>query len=96
MIKRKPIDSREDVEAKVARAKAAQEVWAKSSFKTRRLFLRVIQKYVLEHQREICNVSAKDSGKPMLDAAFGEILTTCEKIRWLLSEGEQALKPEPR
>merc|ERR1719506_2459117 len=32
----------------------------------------------------------------MLDAAFGEILTTCEKIRWLLSEGESALKPEPR
>ena len=96
VIKVKDIMTKEEVEEKVAKAEKAQETWAKSSFKTRRLLLRIIQKYVLEHQKEICNVSAKDSGKPMLDAAFGEILTTCEKIRWLLAEGEKALKPEAR
>jgi len=96
IIKEKPMMTKEEVEEKVAKAEKAQEQWAQSSFKTRRLLLKVIQKYVLEHQREICVVSAKDSGKPMLDAAFGEILTTCEKIRWLLAEGEQALKPEKR
>lgn len=96
VIKRMKIMSKEEVELKVKKCAEAQKEWAKTSFKKRRLLLRIIQKYVLEHQREICNVSAKDSGKPMLDAAFGEILTTCEKIRWLLSEGESALKPEPR
>jgi acyl-CoA reductase-like NAD-dependent aldehyde dehydrogenase len=32
----------------------------------------------------------------MVDASLGEIMTTCEKINWLLSEGEQSLKPEYR
>jgi hypothetical protein len=26
-------------------------------------------------------VAARDSGKPMVDAAFGEVLVTCEKIK---------------
>lgn len=32
----------------------------------------------------------------MIDASLGEIMTTCEKITWLLSEGEKWLKPEYR
>lgn len=32
----------------------------------------------------------------MVDASLGEIMTTCEKITWLLSEGERWLKPEYR
>ena len=32
----------------------------------------------------------------MVDAAFGELIVTCEKIHWLLSEGEHWLKPESR
>lgn len=32
----------------------------------------------------------------MIDAVLGEILTTCEKIAWLLSEGEKWLRPESR
>lgn len=32
----------------------------------------------------------------MVDAAFGELIVTCEKIHWLMSEGEKWLKPESR
>ena len=32
----------------------------------------------------------------MVDAAFGEVMVTCEKIAWLLREGERYLKPERR
>lgn len=32
----------------------------------------------------------------MVDAAFGEILTTAEKLRWLIAYGEEHLKPEAR
>ena len=35
-------------------------------------------------------------GKPLVDANFGEVLVTCEKITWLLKEGEKWLKPESR
>ena len=41
-------------------------------------------------------VAAQDSGKPILDAAFGEVTVTCEKICWLLAEGERWLRPEHR
>lgn len=32
----------------------------------------------------------------MIDAALGEILTTCSKLEWLLEHGEDAIKPETR
>lgn len=88
--------SAEEVRARIRRASEAQKEWAKSSFATRRKLLRVIQRFILEEQDSICRVSARDSGKPLVDAAFGEVLVTLEKIRWLCNEGEQWLKPESR
>lgn len=44
----------------------------------------------------LIRVSSRDTGKTMVDASLGEIMTTCEKITWLLSEGEKWLKPEYR
>ena len=32
----------------------------------------------------------------VVDGAFGEVLTTCEKIAWTIKYGEQALKTEKR
>ncbi|KAJ0714933.1 putative aldehyde dehydrogenase (NAD(+)) [Helianthus annuus] len=86
----------DEVKERVAQVRKSQVVWAKSSFKQRRQFLRVLLKYILEHQELICEVSSRDTGKTMVDASMGEIMTTCEKITWLLSEGEKWLKPEHR
>ncbi|XVE65516.1 hypothetical protein DITRI_Ditri08aG0005900 [Diplodiscus trichospermus] len=85
-----------EVEERVEQARKAQKIWAKSSFKQRRRFLRILLKYIIEHQKLICEVSSRDTGKTMVDASLGEIMTTCEKITWLLSEGERWLKPEYR
>ncbi|XP_027165216.1 aldehyde dehydrogenase 22A1 isoform X1 [Coffea eugenioides] len=86
----------DEVKERVAQARKAQKIWAKSSFKQRRQFLRILLKYIIEHQDLICEISSRDTGKTMVDASLGEILTTCEKITWLLSEGERWLKPEYR
>ncbi|KAG9139427.1 hypothetical protein Leryth_021577 [Lithospermum erythrorhizon] len=86
----------DEVQERVAQARKAQVIWAKSSFKQRRQFLRILLKYIVEHQDLICEVSSRDTGKTMVDASLGEIMTTCEKITWLLSEGEKWLKPEYR
>lgn len=91
-----PALSRAEVEERVAQARKAQKVWAKSSFKQRRQFLRILLKYIIEHQELICEISSRDTGKTVVDASLGEIMTTCEKITWLLSEGEKWLKPEYR
>nr|KJB28728.1 hypothetical protein B456_005G066700 [Gossypium raimondii] len=85
-----------EVEERVTQARKAQKIWAKSSFKQRRQFLRILLKYIIEHQELICEVSSRDTGKTMVDASLGEIMTTCEKITWLLSEGEKWLRPEYR
>lgn len=34
--------------------------------------------------------------KKVVDAALGEIITTCSKMEWLLKHGEKALKPSKR
>ncbi|KAK9147058.1 hypothetical protein Sjap_006961 [Stephania japonica] len=86
----------EEVKEHVAQARIAQKSWAKSSFRQRRQFLRILLKYIIEHQDLICEVSSRDTGKTMVDAILGEIMTTCEKITWLLAEGERWLKPEYR
>ena len=90
------VDSPQAVATKVELAAAAQAKWATSSFAQRRLLLRTIQRFILDNQATICEVSARDSGKPLVDAAFGEVMVTLEKIAWLCAEGEAWLAPEPR
>ena len=97
-----PVESPEEVRAKIQRAREAQEKWAalggstKGRFALRRRFLRTLLKYIVENQETICMVAGRDSGKVLVDASFGEVLVTCEKIAWLLKEGETHLKDEPR
>lgn len=79
-----------------ARAKAAQAEWSKTSFEERRRVLMTMQKYITTHIHDIARVAARDSGKPLLDALLGEVLTTCEKIRTVCAEGEGWLKREKR
>jgi acyl-CoA reductase-like NAD-dependent aldehyde dehydrogenase len=48
------------------------------------------------HHHKFPSVCARDSGKARVDAAFGEVMTTCEKLWWLIDHGERALSPEKR
>ncbi|XP_027338773.1 aldehyde dehydrogenase 22A1 isoform X2 [Abrus precatorius] len=86
----------DEVREQVEKVRKAQKMWAKTSFRQRRQFLRILLKYIIKHQALICEISSRDTGKTMVDASLGEIMTTCEKINWLLSEGEHWLKPEYR
>ena len=81
---------------RVARARRAQATWSTSSFTERRRVIRELLRYIVANMREICEVSCRDSGKAMLDAALGEVMTTCEKAAWLINHGEDALLPEKR
>eukprot|EP00898_Chlorokybus_atmophyticus_P003792 jgi/Chlat1/4413/Chrsp29S04549 len=91
-----PALTRDQVSLRVWKAREAQQTWSASTFTQRRHLLRILLKSILENQEDICRAAAIDSGKPMVDAALGEILVTCEKIRWLLAEGERWLQPERR
>jgi acyl-CoA reductase-like NAD-dependent aldehyde dehydrogenase len=91
-----PAMKKDEVVHRIKKARVAQKEWARSSWRQRRFLLKIIRKFVIENQDDICVVSARDSGKPLVDAAFGEVITTLEKIRWLLKEGEMWLRPEKR
>jgi acyl-CoA reductase-like NAD-dependent aldehyde dehydrogenase len=88
------VDTPEDVDDAVARAKAAQKRWRKTSFEERREVLRRLMAYTVEHKDEICVTIQRDSGKTRENALLGEIWTTCEKFRWMIENGEKHLRPE--
>ncbi len=84
------------VTSAIAACKAAAAVWKASPFAQRRALLRTLLRYTVDHQDDIVRVACRDSGKAPVDAAFGEVMTTCEKLAWLISEGERWLRPEAR
>lgn len=91
-----PAMSAEEVQAAIAKASVAQQKWKTSSWEQRRMFVRIVRRFIIDHSEEICRVSARDSGKPLVDAAFGEVIVTLEKCSWLIARGEEVLKPDYR
>lgn len=55
-----------------------------------------LNRYILDNQETIARAACLDSGKTMVDASFGEILVTVEKLKWTILHGEKALRPEKR
>ena len=53
-------------------------------------------RYVLENQDDIVTACCLDSGKTKVDACFGEIMVTAEKLQWTINHGEKALSTDTR
>lgn len=92
----KPVMSKADVDQVVAKARVASDAWKTSTFEQRRHALRTLLRFVLENQETIARVSVRDSGKTVVDAMIGEVLTSCEKFQWTIANGEKYLRDEPR
>ena len=89
-------DTPETIRAKIAKAKTAQSKWAASSFALRRKVLRTMQKWIINDSETITRVAARDTGKTAIDAAFGELLTTCSKLAWTIDNGQRTLRTQTR
>ena len=85
-----------DIDRSVRAATKAQEVWSATSFTQRRQVLRTLLHYVLTHQDDIATACCLDSGKTKIDASFGEVLVTAEKLTWTIKHGEAALESSRR
>jgi acyl-CoA reductase-like NAD-dependent aldehyde dehydrogenase len=86
----------EDIDRAVSSAASAQRAWSQTTFVERRRVLKTLLQYVLSNQEEIAAVCCLDSGKTKIDASFGEILVTAEKLAWTSQHGEAALAPSRR
>ncbi|RMZ88777.1 hypothetical protein DV736_g3992, partial [Chaetothyriales sp. CBS 134916] len=85
-----------DIDHAIAAAAAAQKSWSQTTIGQRKHVLRTLLKYVIAHQDDIATASSLDSGKTLIDASFGEVLVTAEKLQWTLKHGEAALAPSRR
>jgi acyl-CoA reductase-like NAD-dependent aldehyde dehydrogenase len=95
-----PDDIREytadDVQKAYQSAAAAAKDWAKTNFAERRATLMEISDWIIENQETIIEMSVRESGKTKTEASLGEVMTSCEKIRWLVAHGEGCLATESR
>ncbi|KAF9049295.1 Aldedh-domain-containing protein [Hymenopellis radicata] len=89
-------DDKEAIELKIQKSVAAQKTWKTTSFTQRRRVVRSLLKWLVDNQDLCARVACRDTGKTMIDAALGEILTTCSKMEWLINYGEKYLRPEGR
>jgi acyl-CoA reductase-like NAD-dependent aldehyde dehydrogenase len=80
----------------VARGKAVQAAWARTTFAERRRVLRMIKAVIMAQQDDIVRLSCIDTGKTRVDAQFGEVLSSLGKLDWVIDHGEAALAPEAR
>merc|ERR1719439_230295 len=69
-------DTKDSVELKIRKCRAAQETWSKSTFAQRRQLMKTMLRFVVENQATIAKVAVRDSGKTVTDAIFGEVLVT--------------------
>lgn len=88
--------TRNGIDRIITKAAEAQIEWTKTSFAQRRRVLKTLLKFVLDNQETIARAACLDSGKTRVDAIFGEILVTAEKLKWTIKHGEVALKSERR
>ncbi|GBG29052.1 Aldehyde dehydrogenase 22A1 [Hondaea fermentalgiana] len=88
--------TRERVFEIVDKAHVAQREWAKTTFGQRRALLRALLDYYVHNIDDIVRVCVRDTGKTRLCAVLGEITPTCEKLRWMIAEGEKILATEYR
>ncbi|KAF2859154.1 Aldedh-domain-containing protein [Piedraia hortae CBS 480.64] len=86
----------QDIDRAVSAAAEARLHWSKTCFSERRRVLKTLLKFILDHQDLLVKVACLDSGKTKIDALFGEVLVTVEKLKWTIKHGETALRAENR
>ena len=80
----------------ISRAAEAQKLWSLTTFAQRRQVLKTLLKFLLDNQEQIIRAACLDSGKTRVDALFGEVLVTAEKLKWTIDHGEKALQSDAR
>ncbi|EAL67581.1 aldehyde dehydrogenase [Dictyostelium discoideum AX4] len=86
----------DEVKTCLEAAQKAQVEWGQTTFDERRQILQDFIDMFIKHENELVEASMRDTGKTRFEAMFGEILTSCEKLRYLIQNGEKALKTEDR
>ncbi|HEX6557875.1 MAG TPA: aldehyde dehydrogenase family protein, partial [Longimicrobiales bacterium] len=77
-----PILDTAAVNAQVARARAAQPAWAALGIDRRAQLIVRWRALIVEHAREIAQLSCAETGKLMMEALLTDVQVTCDLARW--------------
>jgi len=87
--------SETEVQAAVARARAAQAAWAEIGVQKRIAILREFQGRLHEKKSEIAEAITREAGKPVAEALTTEVLVVLDAARFLIDNAYRLLRDEP-
>ena len=83
-----------EVQAAVARARAAQPSWAKLPVRERVRVLREFQKRLHAAKREVSELITREAGKPVVEALLTEVVVVLDAARYCTRNAPRFLEPE--
>jgi len=83
-----------EVQAAVARARAAQVAWAEVGVRRRIAVLREFQRRLHEKKSEIAQAITLEAGKPVAEALTTEVLVVLDAARFLIDNAHRLLRDE--
>jgi len=89
---RSAVDSVDDLNRCVQRARAAQPGWAETPVRRRAGAMRRVRDYLVEHADELAEIISRDNGKTRLDALAGEILPAAMAVNSYARRARRFLK----
>src|SRR5438067_703883 len=91
---RVPIFSAEQVQQALTKARAAQPAWAAFSFKQRGEFILRAKTLLLERQDELCELMAKETGKPVVESLSSEVLPVANLMDYFARKSARLLRDD--
>ncbi len=87
--------SEDEVQAAVARARAAQPAWAELGTRHRIAVIREFQRRLYKRKSEIAAAITREAGKPLAEALVTEVLVVLDAARFLIDHAWGLLRDEP-
>src|SRR6266404_1602231 len=91
---RVPIFTAEKVQQALAKARAAQPAWAALSFRQRGEFILRAKTLLLERQDELCDLMAKETGKPVVESLSSEVLPVANLMDYFVRKSAKLLRDD--
>ena len=89
-----PIASAAEVNAAVARARAASREWAALSYRNRARYILKLRRALYDRQNEIINIVSDETGKPPFEALTTEVFPSADLMSYYATKSEKILRDE--
>ncbi|MCB9477456.1 MAG: aldehyde dehydrogenase family protein [Deltaproteobacteria bacterium] len=79
----------------IKRARAAQKKWSEKSIGERIKVIKRFQHALAERSEEVCELIAKENGKPLTEAMTTEVIPVMDLTAYFCKRAEKILQPKP-